>query len=558
MLDRRAFLVAAGALTGGRVAGTASATQPADSQRSTAPDSEHQSGTADSYEPLGSVDVPGARDAAVAGDVAYVAASDGFAVVDVADPQEPAILAERREIETDTSQQLLGIWDVWPWADRLVVAGPAQFSPTRPTGVALFDVSDPATPEQVAFHPTDDYIHNLHVADGVVYLTGRDDGMSVVMVDIGDDDPAEVGRWSPLDTDERWADVEPPLRLLHDVYVQDGMAYLPYWDAGTWLVDVSDPTAPVARGRVADYTFAELAAVPPEQANLVARTPRGAHHYAQVDETGSMLAVGRETWAVDDDRGVVGEAGRRVGGASGIDLYDVSDPTAPEHRASIDPPESVDQRIDRWFTTAHNFDIQGERLYSSWYFGGVAVYDVSDPASPVELARWRQPREASFWTAQAVEASVQASEGGTQGETGDAFVASSADLSTVFGGLSETREALYLFPDRAGSQADPPSLTDWPEDLFGSEPDHPPVDWAGASVSRVVDVGGQDGNQSNGTDTDSGAGDPNGTNTSEADDTETDDADGDGPGMGLAAALAGLGGYLLARRTGRLSDSAGE
>lgn len=479
----------------------------------------HTTGRTGGYGPVGSVEVSGARDAAVDGDVVYVAAGDGFAVVSIADPSEPRLLATRRSVATDTDQPLTGIWDVWPWGDRLAVVGPAQPAPDRPSGLALFDVSEPGDPRQVAFHPTDDHIHNAYFADGTVYVTGRDTGQSVVMVDVTDDEPVEVGRWSPLQVDRRWAEVEPPLRSLHDVTVRDGVAYLPYWDAGTWIVDVSDPGEPAALGRVAEYTREQLAGVTGEQAGLVARTPRGADHYAQVDETGDLLLVGRETWAVEDSRGVVGEAGQLVGGASGVDLYDVSDPGAPEQLATIDPPASFDQTTTGWFTTAHNADLRDGRLYTSWYYGGVAIHDVSNPAEPTALARWHDPREASFWTAQAADGTV---------------VASSADLGAAFSGVTETRDAVYLFPDEAGSQPDPPSLTDWPAAQLGPEPDdRPTADWAGASADRVGDS-------------------PDGADTG-AD--RTDDTDASGPGLGVGAALAGAGGYLLARHARQLSDS---
>jgi Uncharacterized conserved protein len=564
--DRRTALRAAGALLGGSaIPATASAAR---SRQTGSP----SGGTSqEGYGPLGSVAVSGAREAVVADDLAYVAASNGFAVVDVADPAEPTVLAEHREIETDTDQSLRGIWDLWPSGDRLAVAGPAQFTPNQPSGVALFDVGDPTQPEQVAFHPTDDHIHNAYFTDETVYVTGRDRGMSVVMVDVSDDDPVEVGRWSPLDEDERWADVAPPLRALHDVYVQDGTAYLPYWDAGTWMVDVSDPGNPEALGRVADATREQLAAVSTEEAFLVARTPGGADHYATVNEDGTLLLVGRETWAVDDRAGRLAEGGGRVGGASGVDIYDVSDPEEPEKLSTIAPPASFDQTTEGWFTTSHNADFRGDRLYTSWYFGGVGVYDVSDPAAPTELARWRNPRETSFWTAQAADG---------------CYVASSVDLSSGFGGLNETREALYTFPDRAGSQADPPSLTDWPEDVLGPEPDdRPGVDPGAGRVASVVDVPGADppdgtddtgdtGDTGDGTvgsdgdpddrDTDSeGVGDGdtddggagNGT-TDESGDAES--TDGTGAGLGVGAALAGLSGYLLARRADGLNDSRSE
>ena len=574
--DRRELLVAAGGLLGCGVAGTAAGAtrsrQVGAAGNSTGQDS------SEGYGPLGSVTVEGAREAVVDGDVAYVAAGDGFAVVDIGDPAEPELLAERRAIETDTDQRLTGIWDVWPWEDRLAVAGPAAYSPELPSGVALFDVNNPADPKQVTFYPTRDAIHNTHFEDGVVYLTGRDRGRSVVMVDFSDDDPEEVGRWSPLEVDDRWAEVEPSLRTLHDVYVQSGTAYLPYWDAGTWIVDVSDPGEASALGHVGDYALEELLAIDREESFLVARTPRGADHYATVNNDGSLLLVGGETWSIDDEGGVVGEAGRRVGGASGVDLYDVSDPTSPERLSTIEPPASYDQTTGGWFTTSHNADFRGDRLYTSWYFGGVAVHDVSDPAAPEELARWQRPRETSFWTAQAADGF---------------YVGSSTNLRATFGGPNETREALYTFPDEAGSQADPPALTDVPEDLVDIQPEElPEVDRLGASASRVVDGptngNGDDGTGQNGDDGSNGETDDSGADGGETGDDggatddgqttgDSDDAsggdpeagdtsgsgdsggdDGAGPGLGVGAALGGLGGYLLARRAGELTDSRGE
>ena len=539
-LHRRGVLVAAGAvLSSGAVGAATGRDRPRSGTAAGADD-----GQSDGYAPLGTVEVPGARETAVAGDAAYVATRDGFAVVDISDPATPEILAERRTVTTDTDQPLLGIWDLWPWADRLVVAGPAQSSANVPSGIALFDVSDPAAPEQVAFHRTEHHIHNTYFTDGTVYLTGRDEGRSVVMVDVTDDDPVEVGRWSPLAVDERWAEVESSLRSLHDVYVQDGRAYLPYWDAGTWIVDVSDPADPAALGHVAQNSLAELLAVPPGQSYYVSRTPGGAAHYAQVNEEGTLLLVGRETWAIDDPAGRVSDPGTRVGGASGVDLYDITDPSSPEHRATVEPPASFDQRSRGWFTTAHNADIRDNRLYTSWYFGGVAIHDVSNPSDPVELARWQDPRAASFWTARAADGFV---------------VASSVDISTVFGGLPETRGALYTFPDESGAQVDPPVLTERPEELFGTAPEDPPeVDRTAGMVSQVVDLPGgapEDSAGGDGGPSDSGDGTDNGSTA--AADTDRG-ADGDGPGLGVGAALAGLGGYLLARRAGHLSESRSE
>jgi hypothetical protein len=432
------------------------------------------------YGPLGSVDVPGAREAVVGerGEVAYVATMDGFAAVDVSDPADPAVLAACREIDTDERQSLEGIWDLRVQGDRLAVVGPADRS-RGPRGVALFDVSEPADPAQVAFHPTEFAIHNADFAGDTVALTGTGLPESpLVLVDVADDDPVEVARWSPVDHDEAWAGVDRSLRPLHDIHLHDGLASLVYWDAGTWLVEVSDPTAPVVRSRIGTRSPADLRALSADQRRIEPQIPPGNHHYSQIGDGGDLLAVGAEAWATET------RDGNRVGGPGGIDLYDISDPTAPTHRGHIAPPASPDQTIDGRFTTAHNFDIDGGRLYASWYFGGISIHDVTDPAEPEELARWRD-RETAFWTAQLADGAV---------------VASSARLTDFDPDLPATRAALYTFPDRPGTQQNPPALS-----------------------------GGQ--------------------NTPNESSDSSGQADGDGPGFGLVGALAALGGgYLLARR----------
>lgn len=112
------------------------------------------------------------------------------------------------------------------------------------------------------------------------------------------------------------------------------------------------------------------------------------------------------------------------GARDAADLWDVTDPTSPEHRSYIAAPPSAKETTEGWFTTAHNLDIHDERLYTSWYYGGIAVHDIADPAP---LARWWDPLETSFWTAQAA-------------VPGYSFLASSASLTDFDGDLHETRE----------------------------------------------------------------------------------------------------------------------
>lgn len=491
-----------------------------------------QSGSQSGYEPLSSVDIEGAREAAVSngGDTAYVAATDGFAVVDISDPASPEVAAEVRDIDTESDmshsgQPLEPIYDIWASGERLVVSGPAQPNSASAQGFALFDVSNPSQPQQLDWFATDYYIHNSYFTDQTVYLTGSGLGdQPLVIVDVNDDEPEELARWSIIEEEEGWGDLPIPMRVLHDVYVQDDIAYLPYWDSGAWIVDISDPSSPEVLSRVGDYELEDLKELSTRESRLEGFIPEGNAHYTEVNEDASVLLVGKEAWAFENP-----ETGESRGGAGGVDLYDISDPENPSKLTSIDPPESRDQTQTGWFTTSHNCNLVNDRMYTSWYYGGVKVHDISDPANPEELAWWRDPTEASFWTAQA-------------GVSGDFFVGASMAVQDTFGRYpNETRAALYLFPDEAGTQENAPDLTA-SESTPTPEPTATPTPEPTATPTPEP--------------TATPTPEPTATPASGMDDTETPvetetpSSDGNGPGLTVGSGLAGLGGaaYLLRRR----------
>jgi hypothetical protein len=402
-------------------------------------------GEPEPYEPLGVVDVPGATEAVVSGRTVYVATGDGYATVDVSDPTVPRVLARRRNLLADRDDgPLVNVQDVKVDGDTLVVAGPAHPRRNALSGLVVVDVSDPASPVERGFFETDYPIHNCDVVDGRAYLTGNDgERNALVIVDVSDagsDDPVELGRWSLLDVDDGWGDVEGNRRTLHDVTVHDGVAVCAHWDAGTWLVDVADPAEPRVLGSVEVPEPGDLSTAGPKPAV----TAPGNHHYATRSD--GLLAVGKETFGVRVDDDGDGEGDRTVGGPGGVDLWDVSDPRDPVRRATVAPPTSDDPTVGGTWTTAHNLDLAGGTLYTSWYRGGVKRHDVTDPANPIEESWWLAPAEASFWTARAAR---------TDGERGVAtpgfFVASSRGVGDVPG-------RLYTFPDRPGDQTEQPTL----------------------------------------------------------------------------------------------------
>jgi hypothetical protein len=406
----------------------------------------------DGYAPLAQLRVPGTKEGVVSADgrTVFLAVTDGFAVVDCSDPADPVVVHENREPWAGAGNGgLEQVYDVKldHENDLLAVVGPANPQDAF-KGLIVYDVSDPTAPERVAVHGTEFFNHNCFAADGRVYLCGNTGGRNgVVIVDARSGE--ELGRWSIAEVDERWADVG---STLHDLTVHDGVAYLAHWDAGTWAVDVSDPTAPELRAKVRGRDPEAFLEMTRAERRQEFSEPPGNDHFVAVDGTGDLLGVGGESWDVTPD----GEGG----GPSPITLYDVSDLDDPRELAVIDPPPTQDPTLGGVWTTSHNFEFRGDRLYTSWYEGGVRVYDVRDPAEPELLARWRDSDDTSFWTARvAVE--------------GEFFIATShRDGPRAAEGSSFDRAALYTFPDPP-SDAAPLSATPSPGTPTGTATDTP-------------------------------------------------------------------------------------
>jgi hypothetical protein len=404
-----------------------------------------ESETESGFEPLDSLELPGAKELVVDDGTAYVATVDGFAAVDVSDPTDLGVVAERTDLLADHPDgPLEGVYDGKVGGDYYALGGPPHRRSEAPNAAVVFDVSDPRDPEHVLTYETDFYHHNLDTDGETLYLGGNGEaGNPLVCVDI--ESGEELGRWSILEEDDRWADVYWKTYELHDVWVADGVAYVSYWDAGTWLLDVSDPSDPTPivglRGRDPE----KLARLSDSEV-LERRLYRpGNDHFAMprrgTDGDDELLALNQEAWGEGADA-PESELG-------GVELWDVD---AETRLARIEAPETSDARFDGGvWTTAHNFDFVGDRLYTSWYRGGLKVHDVSDPTAPEELAHWRDSESTSFWTAQ---------------RAGDAVVGSSWQDPTLESPAEGAR--IYAFADPGGPLDTTPTPTAGPTDAYGA------------------------------------------------------------------------------------------
>ena len=329
------------------------------------------------------------RELVTQGNYAYHATANGFAVVDIRNPGRPETVANVTVPESGPD-----ILDVKVDGDLLGVA----YNGTD--GARFYDISDPADPQPLSLYENDSHYHNLFLAEGYAYFT-RDSftAPACEIVDVRDpENPAYVSQYTL--TDDFPAFGPSQTNPIHDIYVQGDYLYMVFWDAGVVIADVSDKANPVMVSQFGDAPGADIPlefTIPGfiDYSQRYYGSPGNAH-YVQPSPDGKYVYVGAETFPGDYTLfvGGVPVASFTVGGVyGGIDVWDVSDYDNPVKVSTIDAPDSPDV-----FRTSHNFDVTNNRLYASWYEGGVTVHDITDPSNPEELYSY-QVDGYQFWAA---------------------------------------------------------------------------------------------------------------------------------------------------------------
>jgi hypothetical protein len=168
--------------------------------------------------------------------------------------------------------------------------------------------------------------------------------------------PAEIGSWiAPQSMRAGLTAV-----FVHSVRVNAAAtrAYLSYWDLGTVILDISQPSHPRFLGRTTDT--------------------QGAAHSTAITPNGRVLIETHET-----------DGGRPS-------FWDISNPSRPRLLSVFKPPArliaAAKKRGAAGFTLGvHDAKIIGNRAYFSWYALGVIVADISNPSHPRFLAQFLPP-----------------------------------------------------------------------------------------------------------------------------------------------------------------------
>lgn len=268
--------------------------------------------------------------------------------------------------------------DVMTTADGKYAVMTRESASSRRNGIVVLSLEDPAHPKQLAEYTetVSGGVHSAYVYTQPkfgthVYLTDDATG-SMRVIDLNDPkNPKEIARWQ--------TDRAPTGRVLHDIDVRDGMAYLSYWNDGLVILDVGNgkwggsPNAPKLVSQL-KYDLDDL------YRNVEAEGGpgfiRGTHTAWRHN---NYVFVGDEVFSATP-QGVT-LPGMGLGKANGrLHVIDVSDVTKPREVAWFEPRDGG----------THNVWVAGDTLYLGDYQGGLRVLDISGELRGDLLAQDRE------------------------------------------------------------------------------------------------------------------------------------------------------------------------
>jgi hypothetical protein len=321
----------------------------------------------------------------------------GVRVIDVHDPTNPTPISTAAVYRGTTAEHLAAVhYATASFSGSVLFAGIQRCQPAgaAPSGLAIWDISDPSNPQELGFLPTgrgSRGVHEFTVRQQgdrwLAYLAASNSEAAegtgdLRIVDVTDPThPDQLVDWGAKKDGGllvgNGAQCAPycrgavPQAFLHSVNLSpDGRtAYLSYWDLGVIILDVSEPRAPRWLGRFAEPQAAE-----------------GNTHSVSLAHEGRLALVADETFGPPWGR---------------LRLVDVQDPANPVQVGTFDTPNSAAGTPgEQYAYTIHNpltDDRNTNRAYLAWYSDGVRLLDISDGAHPVELMSWVPPHGGMIW-----------------------------------------------------------------------------------------------------------------------------------------------------------------
>lgn len=221
---------------------------------------------------------------------------------------------------------------------------------SRRNGIVVLDLADPAHPTVASefFETVTGGVHNTFIVDSLVYAV-HNGTSDIHIINIADPrNPRQVGRWGvPVSN----------AKSLHDIWVEDGIAYVSYWDDGLIILDVGNgikggtPTEPELVGQ---YRY---------------RTEWRGQSYGNthVALPYTNQAGNRYIFVGDEIFPPNASPNEQVVPGGYIHVIDASNLENPVEVAKYELPGAG----------AHNLWVENDTLYIAYYNGGLRAIDVS-------------------------------------------------------------------------------------------------------------------------------------------------------------------------------------
>jgi hypothetical protein len=294
------------------------------------------------------------------GEYAYLGTGGGgdrFYAIDIRDPANPvvtdSVVANTRRVN-----------DLMTTPDGRYMVFTREGAADRRNGLVIAHLYDPAHPvpiaeftEGVTAGVHSSFVYHQEPWGTHVYLTNNGTG-ALHILDINDPyNPVEVAQWRTPRPDAA--------RTLHDVDVQDGLAYASYWNDGLVILDIGagikggSPSSPQLVAWVKydlneEYRDVELRHGP----GFIRGTHTAWRH-------GKYVFVGDEVFPAGSVEGADGAAASRAFG--NMHVFDVTDIENPVKVAWWKPD----------YGGVHNLWAAGDTLYMGAYNAGFRTFDIS-------------------------------------------------------------------------------------------------------------------------------------------------------------------------------------
>ncbi len=254
------------------------------------------------------------------------------------DVTDPANMKRIGEIQVDART----VNDVKVSEDGRLCIISREGASNRRNGMVLVDVVDPSNPTILSTFDEEltGGVHNLFIHDNHVFVLSAGQRYDVINIE-DPKNPRKVGNYR----------VDAPSSSIHDVWVEDGIAFSSNWGHGVQVVDVGNG---IAGGR------------PESPVKMGSYTPSGGRNHA---------AFPFQSQSVDKFYVVAGDEtfpyGMNQNGPTYARGYmhfvDFTNMEEPEEIARYEVPEAG----------THNLWVEDDILYAAYYNGGLRVVDIS-------------------------------------------------------------------------------------------------------------------------------------------------------------------------------------